>query len=508
MSEDNDDLEIKDLYDRFVEELSSGNIEESYYDIDDLLDIFDYANESYDSYVCNAVLRLGARLYPDNDDLRVRQGIALIQHIDTDRELFERFIKDNAECDSLMWRIIRLYLLDEADSDTRVAALEEVLEGAHFDEDEQVVQFVNAIEYLRCYDWLLDNVARIRERCSYAPTLLYDVAVIAHRRVRLDIAATLLEELTELEPFSIDFWILLAKVYDDSGDNEGGQTALDYARTLDPDNMQARVYAYERAELFNLEDIDALIARLEELVSLDDTNFIFKDMLAKKYVYAGRTADAARIYRTMFEAVPYEVNALVELLRIDTSHIRRDITRHMEAVRKASTDTDYDVTIQFADNVERIAGAVDAYCYTDPEVAEKLYDAISELGYRDVAARHYFMHMYLARNYDRAVAFLGSDLFKDNKIEFAFDVIPVITAILYLDRKYDLVSKIVTYYLETTVDHEITDVVSSFTLLGARMRMAQLKDMAGNPDADFGHLNDDPLEIREAFYYVTRGNMK
>ena len=60
--------ERRELYDKFRAGLKGGDETSSFYDEDDLIDIYDQAADLEDEYVKIEVLLAGSRLYPDSED--------------------------------------------------------------------------------------------------------------------------------------------------------------------------------------------------------------------------------------------------------------------------------------------------------------------------------------------------------------------------------------------------------------------------------------------------------
>lgn len=482
-SQDKD--EFKDLYDNFVARLRDG-ADDMYYDLDELIDIFDFANESYDSYVCNAVLRLGARLYPDSDDLRVRQGVALIQHIDTDRAGFERFMQDNRERQSLMWDILRLYLYVDETRERKVELLDRIASIYRFEEDEEVVQFVNAAEYIGCARWLMSNIDRLRKLCQYEPTLLFDVAEIARAQRDNGLSIRLLEELTMAEPFSIDFWISLARSYDADKRIEEGTTAIDYARTLDPGNIQAKIYAYERADEFGLEPTDRLIGRLEELYAANPDNTVIMNLLAGKYGEAGRVDDQRRMYRKIYECVPDEPFALLEMLRADPDNAETYLKAFRDRVEDTGDAEDFD------NNIRIIARVIGEYAHTDADKAGVLYGAFLKFKLYGDASREYLINMYLAGNDYKAIRTIESLSEVCGPIELPFEMFPIMSA-MYLRAGGAEATLMVIEHFNKLLDENIPVSYDNYiAMTGTRTLLDRIKAMAlGNND-----ITDDPVGLK------------
>lgn len=68
-----DEQYMRELYERFLNGVRDNNNSE-FYEEDELLDIYDYAQDEGDEMVQLYVLLAGARLYPDSDFLDERKA--------------------------------------------------------------------------------------------------------------------------------------------------------------------------------------------------------------------------------------------------------------------------------------------------------------------------------------------------------------------------------------------------------------------------------------------------
>ena len=71
-----DEQYMRELYERFLNGVRDNNNSE-FYEEDELLDIYDYAQDEGDEMVQLYVLLAGARLYPDSDFLDERKAFFL-----------------------------------------------------------------------------------------------------------------------------------------------------------------------------------------------------------------------------------------------------------------------------------------------------------------------------------------------------------------------------------------------------------------------------------------------
>lgn len=232
MEEEN---ERDELLERFRAELSRP-LSERYYSEEELLSVFDTAGDQSDNYIRLEALLLGMRLYPDSTELLGRRAIF---YRDNDEDTFQNFLKDNPSSSNSLMAIMRIASLLDHPEEAR-AALDGFLKNGSLQEDEEVIQFVQAVHDLNLDAWLVKNLPAIRAKVSYLPTLLYEIAVWSDSSTEFSkIAIDCLEELTELEPYTPAYWTMLSLVYARQGRPKDAIGAVDYALAIDPDNIEA-----------------------------------------------------------------------------------------------------------------------------------------------------------------------------------------------------------------------------------------------------------------------------
>lgn len=204
---------------------------------DDIVTVFDTAGDTYDDYLRYEALILGARLYPDSTALLERRAI---HYLDTDIALFEKFMNDYSGVMTPMMNLLRLNLLENLPYDEIVNGVEAFLGDFKFNDDEEVIQFVQTLHTLNLDRWLVDNLDRLKAMVPYLPTLLYEYAFNADgSNILSEVAVKALEELTEIEPYTADYWTLLSIAHSREGNFEKALSAIDYALAIDPDNIEA-----------------------------------------------------------------------------------------------------------------------------------------------------------------------------------------------------------------------------------------------------------------------------
>ncbi len=267
MSDNNNDRRIE-LCSRFRQSLSDGSSTQ-YFDEDDLIEIFDYAGDLNDDYLRMEVLLCGARYYPDSIALRQRRALLYYTFGD---DLTAKYLEDNKSQHGVLWEITRMRSTNPMGADA-VKALDNILASYREFDDEEVIQLVDVASSYGQTNWLISRLESLRAHVSYLPTLLYEIAVMLELEQRYTEAISLLEELTDLEPYNEQYWFMLAQEFDLNGNVAGALQALDLALAILPDDKAMRFY---HARLLSRDDNSRLqaVASLEKLAAEypDDTD--------------------------------------------------------------------------------------------------------------------------------------------------------------------------------------------------------------------------------------------
>lgn len=212
-------------------------LSERYFSEDDLINVFDSAGDDFNDYIRTEALLLGARLYPDSMPLLERKAIF---YLDTDQQLFTEFMEDNEDVATTMFDILRLNLLLGFPVREIESRVDNLISNLKFEEDEEVIQFVQTLHTLGLDGWLVKHLDLMKQKVQYLPTLLYEYAYQAEDSTVLsDVAVKVLEELTELEPYVADYWTMLAIAYIRDERIDDATSAIEYALAIEPDNFHA-----------------------------------------------------------------------------------------------------------------------------------------------------------------------------------------------------------------------------------------------------------------------------
>lgn len=289
MENENDNIARRDeLLARFREALVKP-MSERYFDIDELLDVFDYAGDVGDDYLRMEALMCMSRFYPEDPDVLERKAIFYSQYSD---DAIDKYLTDNDEAEGMIWELLRLRQWDSPLAFAKEIQLDEIV--SHYDDftDEEVVQLIATVSQLGMMDWLKTNLPLLRQKVRYLNMLLYEVAVAAENNQELFLSIQMLEELTELEPFSIYYWTMLARVYASADEGEKAVNAIDYALAINPDDVPSLVL---KAKLLFVKDQTdpKLLEVLDRVIELEP-NAVEAVKLRSAVYYTNGNAEGAR----------------------------------------------------------------------------------------------------------------------------------------------------------------------------------------------------------------------
>lgn len=224
----------QELYERFRGELLSDR-RTMFFDEADLVELYDYASDIHDRYIALEVLFCGERLYPSSTQLAERKALF---YLGLDDEAAVGALESLPD-DSVIKRLTAMRVAHTGQEEARKELDTLLATRAEFN-DEEIIQLCNTAEELGMYQWLLDNRKEIAGHTTYPPTFLYELCQIAQSRDPEE-SLKILEELTMMEPFSIDFWLLTAQIHLEQGNAEKALPALEYALAIDPENTRGLI---------------------------------------------------------------------------------------------------------------------------------------------------------------------------------------------------------------------------------------------------------------------------
>lgn len=224
---------VEALYNRFKQNIGLKN-PDVYFDEDDLIDIYTYADEHFDDFVKMEVLFYGARMFPDSEFMQARRRMMYSDM--GNEEAVTTLLK---RCDKLS--TLDRILLYRQNPDADLDGLKEILAQADKLDDEEVIQFLDELNDDDYYPWLRDNFKLILEKSSDPENTYFNTFLTAKENGDNEFAIQLAEELTMLQPFNIEYLELLASTQYEEGEYTEALSTLEYSLALDPKSTRSLI---------------------------------------------------------------------------------------------------------------------------------------------------------------------------------------------------------------------------------------------------------------------------
>lgn len=229
------DKERDELLQRFINVIGepAGS---TFFDEDELVELFDYAGDLNDDFIKMEILWWGARLYPDSIALAERKGF---MYLELGNEMAAKKVVKRVPETSALRRLLTLRI-EHPSQEVAMKEMENILDVIDDFKDEEIIKFVQTGGDTGLYDWLKNNKERIQKKCSFPQSFLYEMIGVAEENSDFDFIIQLLEELTEIEPFNSEFWEMMADYYNfHFNDPEKTLNAAEYALAIDPDSPKS-----------------------------------------------------------------------------------------------------------------------------------------------------------------------------------------------------------------------------------------------------------------------------
>lgn len=304
---------MKELYDRFRREVLEEKTVD-YYEEDELLDIYDYAQDEGDVMVQFYVFLTARRLHPDSTLFDERAGFFL-SYISNEAGADMLARRDRQE--SPLWDVLALSIAHYPDGHPDDDMRSLLAKHDKFD-CESVLKLMDLLRDLTRPDLVAEAYMALRDKAEDTRSLLFEAAtILKDYPEHSSLARQLAEELTQTEPFNIDCWLLLAKTEFANSHPEEAISAADYALAIDPENLEGALVravvlsAGESTRAQAEEELRAFLKRVPD-------NPIATKALAD--CYRGRHKDSAAIetYASfMSKGEDGNPEAILEIMRLN-----------------------------------------------------------------------------------------------------------------------------------------------------------------------------------------------
>lgn len=209
-----------------------------YYDKDDLLDIYTYADDESDTYVMLEVVNLARRLFPDDEDFKLRRAIVL-DSLGMYEEAYESIA--GIKSSTPYARLVKARLMPSVGPRKRLELVSGIVDDAESLDEDDIIQISEIARMADCPSWLADNIERVKAKAEYMPTLFYELAMNSIEEGDYEVAMKMVEELVDAEPMKAEFWEMYAEVAYNLNDYDRAESGADYALAIDEDSKRASI---------------------------------------------------------------------------------------------------------------------------------------------------------------------------------------------------------------------------------------------------------------------------
>lgn len=309
--EETDEQYLRRLYERFRGEVVAGGPID-YYEKDELLDIYDYAQDEGDVMVQMYVFLTASRLYPTSRVFDERIGFFL-SCIANEGGL--DMLAREGRRESPLWDVLAIGLRHFPDGDPS-ADVAKLLETYNDFDAESIIKLIDLMRDMNRVDVIVDNFNALQEKARDKRTLIYEVAeTIKDLPEYVESARNLAEEMTRIEPFNIENWLLLAKIEMELEHRDEALNASEYALAIDPDNERAQL-TKGVVMVADKSTREEGVAILEQILQRHPENSIALSALAEAYKRSRKKKAALQVYERYLRTDPTNGAVLIDMLKL------------------------------------------------------------------------------------------------------------------------------------------------------------------------------------------------
>lgn len=331
MALENESDHRKEIYESFRKKLNQ-DISDLFYDEDDLIEIYDQASDMEDEYVKLQVLLLAYRLYPKSEAMAARRGYFLWSY--NMDEGVEALLKTYDGSSDLIWKILALRSA-KTSAEELEKRLTELIGNETDIDDETMIQLVDLASEAGAFDWLKRNEKLLKSKTSYRPTLLYELQVVATINGDRDYAIAKLEELTELEPFNADYWIILSEEQMNAGNADAAINSADYAMAINAENPEAILARARAMTVIGGYDPDELLRMVKPLLTPDSTDSRALKIAVAAMLQLNMNAEAMEALAEFIGRCPWDRSVIEYLLVLRYPSINKVLSDHYDSMSTA-----------------------------------------------------------------------------------------------------------------------------------------------------------------------------
>ncbi len=318
-SRKSDEEYMRSLYERFRQEVESGAAID-YYEINELLDIYDYAQDEGDAMVQMFVFLTAARLYPENREFDERMAFFLSY---VSQDAANDMASREGRKETALWDVLQMGVKCYP-AGNAAPYLEEILRKYESLDCESILKIIDLLREIDQRDLLVKFYRELSAKAEDPRGLAFEVAeTLKEGEGFQKEARNVAEDLTKMEPFNIEAWLLLARIEFGMEHPEDALAAVDYALAIDPGHFNARLTRGVIMVVMPDKRTEA-IAVLKEILESEPFNNFALEGLAEAYTREKEIHAACDVYATMLRNdVPMAsaANPLSVIIELDPDNL-------------------------------------------------------------------------------------------------------------------------------------------------------------------------------------------
>lgn len=335
-SRKSDEDYMRSLYDRFRQEVESGAPIE-YYEIDELLDIYDFAQDEGDAMVQMFVFLTASRLYPQNREFEERLAFFLSY---VSQDAANDMISRQGREDSALWDVLQMWVKCYPSGDP-APYIEDILKKYDSLDCETGLKIIDLLRDMDHRDLLVRYYPELAKRAEEPRGFAFEVAeTIKDNDAYKSDARRIAEDLTRMEPFNIEAWLLLARIEFGLEHPEEALAAVDYALAIDPDHPNARLTRGVIMVVMDDKRREA-VGVLNDVLAGDPLNIYAMEGLAEAYSREGDKAAAAEAYWKIIESgIPPASSSdpLLSIIELEPDNLEDYLHRYIDKYSRDEAD--------------------------------------------------------------------------------------------------------------------------------------------------------------------------
>ncbi len=267
------------LLERYLTARKEGK--EPYFDADEIDFLLDSFEEDEDFTHYEGVLKLGLRLHPMSNDLKVRKSKFLLYNEEYQKAL--NVVESIAESNNQDLDMIRLECYCTLNQYSKAIEFSDGLINDKCDYLEEIFEFVAPIlSDLDMKAEALDFIDRGLLLFPNNPILKDELCYIHELNGNFDEAIRICNELIDKDPYSYEYWFTLGRLYSLTNDFDKAIESFDFALTCDDSDME--LMTLKAYCLFMNENYKKAIEVYTEIASDEESAERIKPLMAECYI--------------------------------------------------------------------------------------------------------------------------------------------------------------------------------------------------------------------------------